>query len=393
MDEDFPGLASPDSHFAVGSVLSPREKLSWLRLSRSENVGPVTFFKLLERYGTASAALDTVPDLARHGGLRRPIKLYPQAKAEAEIADITAFGGRMVALCEPEYPRALAMIHDPPPVISVKGSLHLLSPNSPAKHGAIAIVGARNASAVGQRFTGNLAAELGKQGFVVVSGLARGIDSAAHAGSLATGTVAVLAGGVDNIYPPENNELHGAICESGLVIAEQPFGTQPQARHFPRRNRLVSGLSRGVVVVEAAKRSGSLITARMALEQNREVFAVPGSPLDPRCGGSNDLLRQGATLVEGVDDIIATFASMPPPSFAEPPSLPIANPAGGHANCKEVGENDRRHVIDKLSPSPVGVDELMRQCQLTAPVMLTILLELELAGRLDRHAGNRVSLL
>jgi DNA processing protein len=272
--------------------LSSAERLAWLRLIRSENIGPVNFRRLLARFGTAEAAIAALPDLVRRGGRSRPIKLYPREAAESELSALETLGGRLIAVIEPDYPPALAALEDAPPVISALGDLGLLQRKS------VAVVGARNASANGRRLARDLAAGLGTAGFVVTSGMARGIDAAAHVGALETGTVAVVAGGLDVVYPPENEALYGEILARGLLVSEMPPATVPQAGHFPRRNRLISGMSLGVLVVEAARRSGSLITARYALEQGREVLAVPGSPLDPRARGCNDLLRQGAVLVE-----------------------------------------------------------------------------------------------
>ncbi|HSK40776.1 MAG TPA: DNA-processing protein DprA, partial [Arenibaculum sp.] len=260
--------------------LSERERVDWLRLIRSENVGPVTFFRLVERFGDAGAALDALPSLAKRGGRTAPLRVCGRSDAERELAANLRAGARLVAACEPDFPGPLAALDDCPPMISVRGSGHLL--HQPA----VALVGARNASLNGRRMAGRMACDLGEAGYLVVSGLARGIDAAAHEGALAHGTAAVVAGGIDVIYPEENRELHGRIGEAGVLVAEMPVGTHPQARHFPRRNRIISGLSLAVVVIEAAPRSGSLITARMAADQGREVFAVPGSPLDPRCQGT-----------------------------------------------------------------------------------------------------------
>jgi DNA processing protein len=380
--------------------LNPSERIDWLRLIRTENVGPVTFFQLLRRFGSAAAALDALPSLANRGGRSAPLTLFSRAAAERELAALDKAGATLLAWGEPDYPEALAAIDDAPPLLTLRGRGELL------RRPAIAVVGARNASANGRRFARELAGELGSHGFLVVSGLARGIDAAAHLGSMASGTAAVLGGGVDNIYPEENRELYEAIAEHGLLVAEPAIGTVPQPRHFPRRNRIISGLSLGILVVEAAARSGSLITARLALEQGREVFAVPGSPLDPRCRGTNDLIRNGATLTETVEDILhqippperrrptpaaaALFAA--PPPRVEPRRAPsrVENtaPAAG-----ETAEMERSRILEHLGPTPVAVDELVRQCQLSPAAVVTILLELELAGRLDRHPGNQVSLL
>jgi DNA processing protein len=380
--------------------LNPSERIDWLRLIRTEHVGPVTFFELLRRFGSAAAALEALPSLANRGGRRAPLALFSRAAAERELAALDKAGATLLAWGEPDYPEALAAIDDAPPLLTLRGRGELL------RRPAIAIVGARNASANGRRFAREIAGELGSQGFLVVSGLARGIDAAAHLGSMASGTAAVLGGGVDNIYPEENRDLYEAIAEHGVLLAEPAIGTVPQARHFPRRNRIISGLSLGILVVEAAARSGSLITARLALEQGREVFAVPGSPLDPRCRGTNDLIRNGATLTETVADILH---QIPPPErrrptpaaaelFAEPrprgehrpTPARIENSRGEGGETAEMG---RAQILERLGPTPVAVDELVRQCQLSPAVVVTILLELELAGRLDRHPGNQVSLL
>jgi len=361
--------------------LSDAERLDWLRLIRSENVGPITFFTLLRRYGTAAAALAALPELARRGGRAEAIRIPPAAEARREIEETLAAGARLIAAAEPEYPRTLAAITDPPPLLSLKGRAELLA------QPCLAVVGARNASAAGVRLARELAAELGRRGLVVVSGLARGIDGAAHEGALASGTIAALGGGIDVVYPPEHAALQARIAESGLLVAEPPVHTVPQARHFPRRNRIISGLSLGVLVVEAAVKSGSLITARMALEQGREVFAVPGSPLDPRARGSNDLIRQGATLVETADDVTQALPTSGR-RLAEPAAVEPEPAAADEAELDPA----RRIVAGKLTYAPVEVDELMRQTGLAPGVLLTVLLELELAGRLARHPGNRVSL-
>ncbi len=370
--------------------LTAAARLDWLRLIRSENVGPIVFQQLLTRFGSAGAALRALPDLARRGGGRRNIKLCSQAAAEAEFEAAAAIGARPVASCEAAYPPRLGALPDPPPLIYVLGDAARLS------RPVVAIVGARNASASAIRYTQRLARDLGGAGLDVASGLARGIDTAAHGGALDTGTIAVLAGGVDVVYPAENQELYEAIVAQGAVISEMPPGTRPQARHFPRRNRLISGLALGVVVIEAAERSGSLITARFALEQGREVFAVPGSPMDPRCRGTNRLIKQGASLVQDVDDVVEVIGPMiNQPSLWEPPSgLYGERPeiAGFDTEFDAKFDVERQSVLGLLGPTPIGVDDLIRLSELTPAQVITILLELELAGRLDRHAGNRVSI-
>ena len=366
--------------------LPPAERLDWLRLIRSENVGPITFTRLMERYGSAAQALAALPDLARRGGRGRPIVIATRTAAERELAACARIGARLVAKVEPGYPAALRMLDDAPPLLCVRGDVGLL--NRPA----VAIVGARNASANGRRLARDLARALGEAGFVVVSGMARGIDTSAHQGALASGTVCVLAGGVDVVYPPENQSLYEEAVSHGTVVAEMPIGTVPQASYFPRRNRLISGVSLGVVVVEATLRSGSLITARLALEQGREIFAVPGSPLDPRCNGPNDLIRQGATLVETAEDILRVLDNMLRRPLAERKRADFLAPPPS-VNEDAEAERALALVVEAMGASPVTVDEIIRQCQLSPSVMSMALLELELAGRLERHPGNRVSLL
>ena len=386
--------------------LEPQERLDWLRLSRSETVGPITFFALLRRFGSAAAALDALPRLSKSNGAR-PVTATTRRDAEVELVAIERLGGRVVCWGEPLYPSALAAVEDAPPLLTVLGRPEMLGRLMLTP--MVAVVGARNASANGRRIARDLAAGLGEAGIVVISGLARGIDAAAHLGALASGSIAVVAGGVDIVYPEQNRDLHEALARDGAILAELPLGSEPQARHFPRRNRIISGLALGVVVVEAAAKSGSLITARYALEQGREVFAVPGSPLDPRSRGTNDLLRNGATLTETAADIIAQLGphvqGRPPvaefaPEFAlAQPRLPlmpaaprVAMPAISAALAPISEDAALDMIVEKLSPTPVAVDELVRQCQMSAASVATLLLELELAGRIERHPGNLVSL-
>ena len=369
--------------------LDPQERLDWLRLARTETVGPVTFYALLRRFGSARAALDALPRLSR------PVSAMSRRDAEAELAGLNRLGACLVCWGEPDYPATLAAVEDAPPVLTVLGNPGLL------QMAMVAVVGARNASANGRRIARELAAGLGEEGVVVVSGMARGIDAAAHLGSLDSGSVAIVAGGADIVYPEENRGLYDALAERGAIVAEMPLGTEPLARHFPRRNRIISGMARGVVVVEAAAKSGSLITARFALEQGREVFAVPGSPLDPRSRGCNDLLRNGATLTESAADILIQLGpllrrEMPPPRPRERPSqprLPLSAAAPNLPATPQIPEDAALELlVEKLSPTPVAVDELVRQCHLSAASIATLLLELELAGRIERHPGNLVSL-
>ena len=364
--------------------LDDDERLAWLRLIRSEKVGPISFRQLLARYGSAELAIEALPEIARRAGRSRPIRIGAKDAAERELAAIQRLGGRALALCEAEYPVPLAAVEDAPPILFLLGDASRL--HTPC----VALVGARNASANGRRLARDLASGLGRAGFTVVSGLARGIDAAAHGGALESGTVAVLAGGVDVVYPPEHEALYRDIADRGAVLAEMPPGTEPQARHFPRRNRLISGLSLGVVVVEAALRSGSLITARCALEQGRELLAVPGSPLDPRARGCNHLLRQGATLVEEPDDVTRALLGMAAPGRRETAAEAKESPAP--IPSEDEVDRVRRRIESLLGAAPVTVDEVIRQSHLSPAVVNTALMELELAGRAERQSGNRYAL-
>jgi DNA processing protein len=364
-----------------GVRLTDEQKVDWLRLIRSENVGPRTFRTLVNHYGGAAAALRALPDLARRGGAARATKIFSREEAERELLDARALGVEFVALGEPDYPPRLKAIDDAPPLIAVRGKSDVL------QQPMIAMVGSRNASAAGAKFAERLAHDLGAAGFVIVSGLARGIDAAAHRASLTSGTIAVLAGGHERIYPPEHADLLQAILAAGAVLTEMPLAWEPRARDFPRRNRLISGLSVGVVIIEAARRSGSLITARMAAEQGREVFAVPGSPLDPRAEGTNGLLKQGATLVTEAADVLAVIE----PILGRPTEQPMEEP--DFAQPAEEPQNDERaRIIGLLGPSPVTLDDLIRLSGSSAAIVRVVLLELEIAGRLERHGAGLVSL-
>jgi DNA processing protein len=368
--------------------LSEDEKRCRLRLARAERIGPVTYRHLLARYGSAEAALAALPELAAKGGRRKPYRIPSAADAEAEYEAVARIGATLIYLGEHDYPPPLAALEDAPPVLCRIGHADLPLCD------ALAIVGSRNASANGKRFARGMAQELGGAGLSIVSGMARGIDAAAHEGGLASGTVAVLAGGADVIYPKENTALYERIRTEGTILSEMPPGTVPQARHFPRRNRIVSGLSLGVVVVEAALRSGSLISARCAGEQGREVFAVPGSPLDPRCKGTNDLIRNGAVLTESSEDVLRELAAMRGQHISRPqtPTEPGTIPPPAEPGDADL-DAARKMVIEALGPNPVPVDDLIRETGLPAALVQTVLLEFDLAGRLERHAGQRVSLL
>ena len=360
--------------------LTPAARRDWLRLARTENVGAVTFAQLIDRYGEASLALGALPDLARRSGRISPLGVPSEGEIEGELADGARLGARLIASCEPGFPAALAALDPPPPVIWVRGEVALLH------RSIVAVVGARVASASGQRFARGLAMELGAAGQVVVSGLARGIDGAAHLGALPTGTIAVLGGGVDDIYPPQHRDLYAQILEAGAVVSESRPGQTAQARDFPRRNRIISGLSRAVVVVEAEIRSGSLITARLAAEQGREVLAVPGSPLDPRARGCNDLLRQGAAICEGADDVLRALEGFS--GFREPD---CAFRSGPPALTDAQADRLREQVFALISPTPVSRDELIRSVGAPAAQVLGALSELALAGRVEFSPGGQVA--
>ncbi len=351
------------------------ERIDWLRLARAESVGPVTFAHLVGRYGSATRALAALPDLARRGGRSTAPRIPSATEVEKELEAGAALGARLLTLRDPEFPRLLAVLDPPPPILWALGDETLL------ERRAVGMVGAREASSAGQRMARTLAAGLGEGGYVVVSGLARGIDAAAHHGALATGTIAVLAGGVDSVWPPQNAELYEAIKAGGCVVSERPIGYEARAPDFPRRNRLISGLALGVVVVEAELKSGSLITARLAGEQGRDVFAVPGSPLDPRARGTNDLIRQGAWLVEDADDVLRVLDGQPGVAEPEPPT---------YGRGEEEGDTEPliRALETFLSHTPTAIDELARAAG--APVSLTAaaLMELALAGRAELLPGG-----
>ena len=369
-------------------TLSDKEKLDWLQLIRTHSIGPITFDQLLARYGSAGDAIKSLPDIARNAGRAKTLRPASRHACEDEIIAADQIGAKLIARIEDGFPAPLRAIPDCPPLIYVRGHISLF------EKPAIGIVGARNASGVGCKIARDLAHDLGANGFAVVSGLARGIDGAAHQASLETGTIAVVAGGVDHVYPPEHDELMDRIAQAGIIVSEQPIGAKPYARDFPKRNRLISGLSRGIVVVEAAKKSGTLITARFALEQGREVFAVPGSPLDPRCHGANRLISDGATLTQSADDIIDQlkdcidgvrededlWQGRTGPASAEPAESP--------ADRKAL----REAVLMHLNFTPLHRDEIIRQLGQPIPQIADALLELVLAGEAFEHPGGCFSL-
>jgi len=361
--------------------LPDSERIDRLRLIRSDNVGPRTFTSLLRHFGSARSALERLPDLARRGGASGPGRVCSEDDARGELAAARKIGVNLVAPGEAGYPPRLATLDDAPPLLGVRGAPDVMA------RPMIAIVGSRNASGAGLKFAGQIARDLGDAGFVVISGLARGIDQAAHRATIGSGTVAVLAGGHDRIYPPEHEDLLATLLAQGGAISEMPLGHVPRARDFPRRNRLISGASLGVVVIEAAHRSGSLITARMAAEQGREVFAVPGSPLDPRAAGTNDLIKQGATLTTEASDVINAVAPI-----MERPVAFGAREGDGEPLDFDADTSERARIIDLLGPSPISLDDLIRMSDASPAIVRSVLLELELAGRLERHGGGLVSL-
>jgi DNA processing protein len=368
-----------NSTITRATKLTDAERINWLRLIRSDNVGPRTFRSLINHFGSAKAALARLPELAQRGGASRAGRIGTEDEAHAELIASKRLGVSLVAPDEAGYPPRLAMVDDAPPLLGIRGSVEALM------RPMIAIVGSRNASGAGLKFAGQLAHDLSDAGFLIASGLARGIDQAAHRASLDGGTLAVLAGGHDRIYPPEHENLLASLLASGAAISEMPLGHVPRARDFPRRNRLISGSAVGVVVVEAAHRSGSLITARIANEQGREVFAVPGSPLDPRAAGTNDLIKQGATLITEAADVITAVE----PIMERP--IELREPDGSNPPDFVPDANERARIVDLLGPSPVSLDDLIRMSGASPATLRVVLLELELAGRLERHGGGLVS--
>lgn len=363
--------------------LSDKERLDWLQLIRTPSIGPITFYRLLEKYGTAASALAALPDISRNAGRKTPLRAYDRSRAEAELAEADKRGARLIAFCESNYPRALASIPDPPPVIYLRGHDALF------EKPAIAIVGARNASGVGRKIARTLAADLGAAGVVIVSGLARGLDGAAHEAALATGTIAVVAGGVDIIYPPEHANLTERIAQEGVVLSECPMGYRPTGRDFPKRNRLISGLARGVIIVEAAAKSGTLITARFALEQGREVFAVPGSPLDPRCQGANRLIRDGAILTESAEDVL-DFLAQQERGVSEKDSRHVTwfedEP---QSYDSETFSSLRQRLLELMSYTPLHRDEIIRELSAPPGLAADALLDLTLSEEIEELPGGR----
>ncbi len=365
------------------------ETIDILRFIRSENVGPRTFFNLIKFFGTPAKALENIQDFSVRGGKAKPIKLYSNDAAFKEIEKLHQNKAKLITYKDLKYSELLAQIYDFPPVLSYKGNILLLNYEK-----IIAIVGARNSSVNGRSFAAQIAKNLVKEGFVTVSGLARGIDTAVHSNSIGS-TIAVLAGGIDHIYPPENKTLYDQIAENGLILAELPVGSSPLSKHFPQRNRIIAGLALATVVIEAGIKSGSLITANFALNQNREVFATPGFPLDPRCSGSNQLIKNGAILLESVDDIISNVISKDKIQKSLEESVFSVNNFNLFAmgNNIKVSDNDRKKFLELLSATPVAFELIANELKIELPILYTICLELELAGKIARSAGNKISLI
>lgn len=370
----------------TGIVMNERQRINWLRLWRSDNVGPVTFRQLINHFGSAEAAIEGLPDMAKRGGAGRVPKIPALGQIEDELAAAAKMGAHIIGIGEPDFPRYLRLTPDAPPLICFKGSAAVFQLPS------LSVVGARNASLAGIKFAAKLSAEVGEQGFSIVSGLARGIDTAAHRAALRTGTIAVMAGGLSHPYPPENIELFKCIPDNGgAVITEMPFGWEPRAKDFPRRNRIIAALGLGLLVVEAAQRSGSLISARLANELGRIVFAVPGSPLDPRCEGTNALLKNGATLVTEARDLLDGLQPLTERSIS--PQLTLDEPYYDDGDYNDTSDGERSRIIEALSPTAIAIDELIAHSGLAPAKVYCILLELDLAGRLQRHSGGMVSLI
>ncbi|WP_046118295.1 DNA-processing protein DprA [Ensifer aridi] len=374
-----------------GIALTERQKIAWLRLIRSDNVGPATFRDLINHFGTAEAALDALPELSRRGGSDRSVRIATADDAERELEMAHRFGAVFVGIGEPDYPPALREIDGAPPLLAMKGNLKV------AARLSLGVVGSRNASVSGAKFAAMIARDAGAAGYVITSGLARGIDTAAHRASLHTGTIAALAGGLDRPYPPENvGLLQEIVSGEGLAISEMPFGWEPRARDFPRRNRLIAGVSLGVAVVEAANRSGSLITSRYAADFGRLVFAVPGSPLDPRCHGTNNLLKQGAIVTTSPADVVEALAPLSRDDLFTRSSsnLDVKEPAveTTQPTPRAPDDSDRSLIVEALGPTPVDIDDVIRHTGLSASAVHLVLVELDLAGQLCRHGANLVSL-
>ncbi len=380
MTED---LQHPSTHPPLPPTTED-DRISWLRLLRSRRVGPSTFFRLMNEHGAANTALEALPEIARAAGVEG-YEICPEGVVLDEIRSAKAAGAHLLCAGDPDYPSDLLQICDAPPLLWAIGDTSILS------RPMIALVGARNASSLGVRMARALATDLGERGYVIVSGMARGIDTAGHQAALGTGTIAVLGGGVDVMYPAENTLLAQEIAQSGLRLSEQPMGLTPQARHFPRRNRIISGMTRATIVVEAAAKSGSLITARNALDQGREVLSVPGHPFDARAAGCNMLIRDGARLVRNADDVIE---ALPAVNLDQQPNLPLAltpKPPASDRSLRETGDL-HNEILNRLGPSPVSEDQLIRDLAAPARRVSPILVDLELEGRIKRQAGGLLAL-
>jgi DNA processing protein len=377
----------PDGVRRAGIALTEKQRIAWLRLIRSDNVGPVTFRDLINHFGSAETALSMLPELSQRGGATRPVRIATEQDALREMETAERFGARFVGIGEPAYPAALRQIDGAPPLLAVKGDLRA------GVRPTVGIVGSRNASISGAKFAAMIARDCGRAGYATISGLARGIDTAAHRASLETGTIAAMAGGLDKPYPPENLGLLDEIWNgSGLAVSEMPFGWEPRARDFPRRNRLIAGVALGLVVVEAATRSGSLITARLAGDFGRLVFAVPGSPLDPRCEGTNGLLKDGAMIVTRPEDVIEALAPLAQFDLFSAPAAKEPDEDDSKPLLPPPDDSERSRIVDALGTTPVEIDDIIRHTELRASSVYLVLLELDIAGRLHRHPGGLVSL-
>ncbi len=357
-----------------------------LRLIRTLNVGPITFFQLIERFGSAGAALEKIPEMAARGGRKTPLLVYDKSRAMREMEQTEKFGARMILYGAPDYPKLLMQCPDAPPILIVAGHAHLWKKN------CIAMVGARNASAAGCQLAQKLGRELAESGLCVVSGLARGIDAFVHKGALTAGTVGVIAGGIDTMYPPENQMLYTQMKEMGAIISEQPFGQAPFSTAFPARNRIIAGMALATLVVEASPKSGSLITARLAGDYGREVMAVPGSPLDPRSRGGNQLIKQGAHMIESTDDVLAVLRSINQQNLLEAPPKTYVSLRESLVMDESALPRAREEILAKLSLTPIAIDTLVEQTGISTPTVLSAILELELAGLARRSAGGKVAL-
>ncbi|MBL0848516.1 MAG: DNA-protecting protein DprA [Candidatus Liberibacter ctenarytainae] len=371
-----------------GVCLTDEQKISWLRLIRSESIGPATFRDMINYFGSSEQALEAIPELARRSGKNKKIRICSREEAERELQTAESFGARFIAISDPSYPPALRYIDYPPPLLAVKGNMQIASTKP-----SVGIVGARHPSISALKFTEKIAQEIGREGYTIVSGLALGIDTIAHRASLKTGTIATMAGGLDCIYPPENRNLLEEIWSNeGMAISEMPFGCEPRPHDFPRRNRLIAGIGLGLIVIEAAKKSGSLITSRLAAEFGRLVFSVPGSPLDPRCEGTNQLLKEGAILITSAHDALQILHPQIEKNFFSSPCNEDYAKDLNITNHPDYNQDEREKIVQSLNSVPIHVDDIIQHTGINASIIYLILLELDLSGQICRHPGGMVSL-